>query len=276
MDFWVCLDKQERRRYELTGQRMKRAEDESTDLDCSMQMSDGYNDYWSSPDTGYWSSPVVSAAVPASSMNNVVVGGRNLNSKLYALRSVVPNITKMDKISILKDAIEYIQKLREQERRMLAEISLLESAPEVHGHGDLLTSTVQPVVPNAGHAMPPVKKTRSPMSLPSAVTPASAMAAASPPVEAIEVRVTGAGDKLLVVSVAWRHRKGAMGKVCCALEGLRLAVFSANIMVASGTVTYTALVQRQEIHKSEMKELIETAIAQVDVAGSTLSTMSYY
>ncbi|KAI4964179.1 hypothetical protein ZWY2020_006893 [Hordeum vulgare] len=57
--------------------------------------------------------------------------------------------------------------------------------------------------------------------------------------------VTALAMGLLVVSVAWRHRKGAMGK-------------------------------RQEIHKSEMKELIETAIAQVDVAGSTLSTMSYY
>lgn len=57
------------------------------------------------------------------------------------------------------------------------------------------------------------------------------------------MRVTGAGDKLLVVSVACRHRKDAMGKVCRALESLRLAVVSANVTVASGTVTHTALVQ---------------------------------
>uniref|UniRef100_A0A453GEG8 BHLH domain-containing protein n=1 Tax=Aegilops tauschii subsp. strangulata TaxID=200361 RepID=A0A453GEG8_AEGTS len=287
LDYSVCLEAQERPRYELTGQRMKRTEAEPTDLDCSMhgggsgsRVSGGYNGYWnwSSPDTGYSSSPVVSAAVSASKSNVVVtrrLRGQTLNGKLYALRSVVPNITKMDKVSILRDAIEYIHQLQEQERRMLAEISLLESAAEVHGHAQLLAATLQPVLPNgcAGHAMPPVKKTRGPLSFPSAVTPApaSAMAVASPPVEIVEVRVTGAGDKLLVVSVACRHRKDAMGKVCRAFESLRLAVISANVTVASGTVTHTALLQRQEIHKSEMKGLIETAIAHVDVAGSSIS-----
>nr|XP_045090258.1 transcription factor BHLH6-like [Aegilops tauschii subsp. strangulata] len=287
LDYSVCLEAQERPRYELTGQRMKRTEAEPTDLDCSMhgggsgsRVSGGYNGYWnwSSPDTGYSSSPVVSAAVSASKSNVVVtrrLRGQTLNGKLYALRSVVPNITKMDKGSILRDAVEYIQQLQEQERRMLAEISLLESAAEVHGHAQLLTATLQPVLPNAcaGHAMPPMKKTRRPLPFLSPVTPAPASATAHG--RRISVRVTGAGDKLLVVSVACRHRKDAMAKVCRVLQSLQLAIISANVTVASGTVTHTALLQRQEIHKSEMKELIETAIAHVDVAGSTLSNMSY-
>ncbi|XBH88189.1 hypothetical protein VPH35_075496 [Triticum aestivum] len=45
---------------------------------------------------------------------------RRLNEKLYAIRGVVPNITKMNKASIIQDAIAYIEELQEQERQILA------------------------------------------------------------------------------------------------------------------------------------------------------------
>ncbi|RRT82816.1 hypothetical protein B296_00014324 [Ensete ventricosum] len=48
---------------------------------------------------------------------------RKLNEKLYALRS-------LDKASIIKDAIDYVQQLQEQERTVLAELSQLESLRE--------------------------------------------------------------------------------------------------------------------------------------------------
>jgi len=57
------------------------------------------------------------------------------------------------------------------------------------------------------------------------------------------VRVSGAGDKVLVVSVACRHRRDAVAKLCRALEGLRLCVIAANVTAAAGTVTHTVLVQ---------------------------------
>ena len=52
---------------------------------------------------------------------------KKVNERLFALRAVVPNISKMDKASIIKDAIEYIQHSHEQEKSIQAEIMELES-----------------------------------------------------------------------------------------------------------------------------------------------------
>lgn len=211
-------------------------------------------------------SPVASA-VPASGRNVVVTErprSQRLNDKLYALRSVVPNITKMDKLSIIKDAIEYVQQLQEQERRMLAEISILEQLVSTEDRGTRADSY-------ADQAMPPRKMMRR--FLPSST--ASDMAATSPRIEDLKVRVIAAGDKVLLVSIACRYRKGAMAKLCLAIHGLRLAIISTSVTSSSGTIRHTTLVQSGEIHQREMKEVIETAIAQVDAVGSAPCSMCY-
>nr|CAB3449744.1 unnamed protein product [Digitaria exilis] len=206
------------------------------------QRHDGYS---SAPDdtAGANSSAAATDSKPGNG-NSVVATERRrrrrLNDRLYALRSVVPNITKMDKASIIKDAIEYMQQLQQLERQLHGELALLEAATGAHQMFiGVPPSTGAAVAENDCASVSPTKKMRRNASL----SPPSA--SSSSPVDAMEVRVSGAGDKVkvLVVSVVCRHRRDAVAKVCRALEGLRLRVIAASVTAASGTVTHTALVQ---------------------------------
>ncbi|KAL5763938.1 hypothetical protein ACOSQ2_016532 [Xanthoceras sorbifolium] len=55
---------------------------------------------------------------------------RRMKENLYALRALVPNITKMDKASIVGDAVLYVQELQRQAKKLKTEIAALEASME--------------------------------------------------------------------------------------------------------------------------------------------------
>ncbi|KAA8522719.1 hypothetical protein F0562_009119 [Nyssa sinensis] len=183
--------------------------------------------------SGYYDSSSPDGTQSSSLASKNIVSERNrrkkLNERLFALRAVVPNISKMDKASIIKDAIDYIQELHDQERTIQAEISELES-----GRGK--KNSVFDFDQEIPTALLRSKKKRIEQCYDSAGSLIS-------PVEVLELRVSYMGEKTVVVSLTCSKRTDTMVKLCEVFESLKLKIITANITVFSGRLLKTVFVE---------------------------------
>ncbi|KAG8495778.1 hypothetical protein CXB51_013521 [Gossypium anomalum] len=183
------------------------------------------------------SSPDGAPASASLSNSNNILSERNrrkkLNQRLFALRALVPNITKMDKASIIKDAIDYIQQLQEQEATLQADIMELENNnnnnPKNHDLPMLLTSKNTNVFDS--------------------------------PIQLLQLNLTSMGDNTLLVSITCTKRADTRLKLCQLFESLNLKIITANLTVVSANLFNTLFIRADEKEKEELKMQIQTAIA---------------
>ncbi|KAB1200252.1 Transcription factor bHLH35 [Morella rubra] len=209
--------------------------------------------------SGYYDSSSPDGAASSAASKNIV-SERNrrkkLNERLFALRAVVPNISKMDKASIIKDAIEYIQELQEQERRIQTEIMELESGKLKKNPGYDFQQEL-PVVLRS-------KKKKTDQLYDSGGLRTS-------PIEVLELRATYMGEKTVVVSLTCSKRTDTMVKLCEVFESLKLKIITANITAFAGRLVKTVFVEADEDEKDHLKIRIETAIAALNDPQSPMS-----
>ncbi|XP_042410872.1 transcription factor bHLH35-like [Zingiber officinale] len=204
--------------------------------------------------------PPATAPPPAKTIAMERNRRKKLDDKLYALRSIVPKITKMNKASIIKDAIDYIVQLQEEERQMEAEISELESKLKQE-----LTS-VDDVAQYDNLRLVHRKKKRTASAL---VSPNS------PPIQVVDLKVTEVGEKTMVISITCNKKRDTMIKLCDLFESFNIKVITANITCVAGSLLHTLFIQSDEMGSAQLKDKIETAITRIDGSWSTTSSSSY-
>ncbi|MED6207568.1 hypothetical protein PIB30_036897 [Stylosanthes scabra] len=179
---------------------------------------------------------------------------------------------QMDKASIIKDAIEYIEHLHEQERRIQDEIMELESASKLKNP---LIIEPPPVSYHFHQDLPVLL--RSKKNRPDTLlfdTSASSSSSRNNtyfPIELIDLRVTYKGEKIFVISLTCSKRTDTMVKICEVFESLKLKIITANITSFSGTLLKTLFVEADEEEKDNLQIRIQTAIAALNDPQSPMS-----
>ncbi|KAJ6699725.1 TRANSCRIPTION FACTOR BHLH35 [Salix purpurea] len=203
----------------------------------------------------YSSSPEGAASTIASKN---IVSERNrrkkLNDKLLELRGAVPRISKLDKASTIKDAIDYIQDLQEQERNLQAEIMELESESLKKDPGFDFEEELPILLRSKKSRCDQIYDHRVPMSL---------------PIKVHELRVNSMGENTLLVSLTCSKAGDAMIKICDIFESMKLKIITANVAIVSGMVKKTVLIEADMGEKDNLKIKIERAISAVSDHWST-------
>lgn len=165
-----------------------------------------------------------------------------LNQRFYALRAVVPNVSKMDKASLLADAVSYIQDLRRklqdlelEKKQVVVELQAFKKemlSPAVNSAKVLHSDQVEP-------------STWSAMKEQSSCTTVDAKGNNSVPCLhcRVAVKVFCLASQEAMIHVESPIESHAIARVMVALQELQLQVYHANVCTVEDMTHQTVLVK---------------------------------
>ncbi|CAH8322554.1 unnamed protein product [Eruca vesicaria subsp. sativa] len=216
--------------------------------------------------SGESSSPDGAATSPVTSKNVASERKRRekLNQRLFALRSVVPNISKLDKASIIRDSIKYMKELIDQEKKLEAEIRELESRSMLLDNPSKDYDCINNFPGNQQQDLSGINAMRSKKSrqMDNNIFGSSINRVHNHSlIEVLEMTVTCMGEKTVVVCITCSKKRETMLQLCKVLESLNLNILTTNFSSFSSRLSTTLFLQANEEERSTVETKIQTAIA---------------
>ncbi|KAL2935733.1 Transcription factor ICE1 [Bienertia sinuspersici] len=170
---------------------------------------------------------------------------KKLNDRLYMLRSVVPKISKMDRASILGDAIEYLKELLQKINDLHNE---LESSPQGPQPSLTQTTNFHPLTPTLPNLPSRIKEELCPSSMP------------SPNGQPARIEVRLREGRAVNIHMFCGRRPGLLLATMRALDGLGLDIQQAVISCFNGFAMDIFRAEQskegQDLHPDQIKAML--------------------
>lgn len=162
---------------------------------------------------------------------------KKLNERLYSLRAIVPIISKMDKASIVGDAITYVRDLQKQVEEMQADIRALQSDKGASPEGS-------PARTNGGVAA--MRRHAPSKSIPDH--------------KILELEVSKMEEQTYNLRIHCKKGPGVLVQLTQALEALDFEIVNANLTSISDRILNTIVVKVKNDEVLETEELRKMAL----------------